>query len=61
VIVSPSVLEKARTPLDGVTPDCILSIVTARIFSGTVDYSQKATADSVEFNVFTGQQATRNI
>jgi hypothetical protein len=35
-------------------PDCILSIVTARIFSGTVDNSQKTAADSVEFNVFTG-------
>jgi hypothetical protein len=46
---------------EGNIPGGILSIVTARIFSGTVDNSQKATADSVEFNVFTGQQATRNI
>jgi hypothetical protein len=55
LIVSPVVLENARMHHEGNIPESILSIVTARIFSGTVDKSQKATADSVEFNVFTGQ------
>jgi len=54
-MISPIVLENVQMHYKGNMPDSIISIVTARIFSGTVDNSQKATVDSVEFNVFTGQ------